>query len=524
MRNTTKNYSDLAQKGKRSVFHLIFGRSLVILILLLLQFILLFKVLFSFVQYLPYTYGGIMSFTAAMMIWVLNSRDNPSIKLSWCIVIAILPVFGALLYCYIQFDLGHRLEQRLLQSSIQDSLSYVPDQSTLLEQLRTKDKALYNLASYTKNQGGYPIYENTTVTYFSLGEKKFQAMLEQLEQARQFIFLEYFAIAEGYMWESILEILQRKAAQGVDVRVIYDGTCSVASLPYNYPKQLQSMGIQCTQFSPIRPLVSTHYNNRDHRKILVIDGHTAFTGGVNLDDRYINRVEAFGHWKDTAVMLQGEGAKGFTFMFLQMWNALNHQKDYTPYLNVPTPVPAPSQGYVIPYSDSPLDQENVGEMVYLNILSQARDYVYIMTPYLILDHEMSSALRFAARRGVDVRLILPHIPDKKYAFALAKSHYQELVEAGVKVYEYTPGFVHAKVFLSDNLHGVVGTINLDYRSLYLNFECATYLYDVPALKDIYDDFQSTLALCHQITPQDIKHRSLFYKLAGVLLKLVAPLM
>ena len=524
MSDITQEYKEIAEKGKRGIFHLIFGRTLVILLLLLAQFFLIFHFSFSFVQYLPYTYSGILIFTAAMMLWILNSPENPSFKLSWCAVIAILPLFGALLYCFIRFDLGHRLEQRLLQSTIQKSLVHMPDSSSVLSQVRTQDKALYNLATYTQAQGGYPIFQNTQVTYFPLGEKKFDAMLEQLEQAGHFIFLEYFAIDESYMWSSILSVLQRKAAQGVEVRVIYDGTSSIANLPYGYPNQLKKMGIQCVEFSPIRPFVSTHYNNRDHRKILVIDGHTAFTGGVNLDDRYINRVEVFGHWKDTAVMLQGEAAKGFTFMFLQMWNSLTRGDCYQPYLDVSIPHSASSTGYVIPYSDSPLDDESVGKMVYLNILNRATDYVYIMTPYLILDQEMSSALRFAARRGVDVRLILPHIPDKKYAFALAQSHYKELLDAGVKVYEYTPGFVHAKVFLSDDLHGVVGTINLDYRSLYLNFECAAYLYDVPALKDIQQDFHDTLTKCQRITPEDIRHRSLLSKLAGILLKVAAPLM
>ena len=524
MSNIPHPYKEIAEKSKHRIVNLIFGRTFVVLLLLLAQFFLVFQFVFSFVQYLPYTYGGILAFTAAMMLWILNSPENPSIKLSWCVVIAILPVFGALLYCFIRFDLGHRLEQRLLQSTIQKSLAHVPEQPEVLEQLRHQDRALYNLSTYTKTQGGYPVFHNTKVTYFPLGEKKFEAMLEQLELAEHFIFLEYFAIDKGYMWSSILSVLQRKAAQGVEVRVIYDGTSSISNLPYGYPKQLKAMGIQCVEFSPIRPLVSTHYNNRDHRKILVIDGHTAFTGGVNLDDRYINRVEAFGHWKDAAVMLQGEAAKGFTFMFLQMWNSLTHSDCYQPYLDIPVPSRSPAPGYVIPYSDSPLDNESVGKMVYLSILNRATDYVYIMTPYLILDQEMSSALQFAAKRGVDVRLILPHIPDKKYAFALAKSHYKELVDAGVKVYEYTPGFVHAKVFLCDDLHGVVGTINLDYRSLYLNFECAAYLYGVPALTDIHLDFEETLKQCHRITPEDIHHQPITTKLAGILLKVAAPLM
>lgn len=524
MSRSPNQYHKLKEKGKRGLAHLVFGRTMVIAVALLLQLGLLFSLFFSFARYIPYTLGGMFALTAGMLVYVLNSQSNPSVKLSWCIVIALMPVFGSLLYVYIQCDLGHRLEQRLLQFTINESLCHAPDQSALRERLKAENKSLYNLATYTQNNGGYSVYENTAVTYFPSGEAKFQAMLEQIERAEKFIFLEYFSIDEGYMWDTILELLQRKVAQGVEVRVMYDGTCAVALLPYNYPRHLKTLGIQCKEFSPIRPLVSTHYNNRDHRKILIIDGHTAFTGGVNLADRYINEEVVYGHWKDTAVMLQGDAARSFTFMFLQMWNFTEKERIYAPYLDVPRPKLPNTSGYVIPYGDSPLDTENVGEMVYLDILNQAKDYVYITTPYLILDNEMLTALQFAARRGVDVRLILPHIPDKKYAFVLAKSHYKALTEAGVKIYEYTPGFIHAKVFLSDDIHAVVGTINLDYRSLYLNFECAAYLYNVPALKDIYADIQDTLSKSQPITMEDIKRQPLTARVAGALLKVAAPLM
>ena len=305
---------------------------------------------------------------------------------------------------------------------------------------------------------------------------------------------------------------------------MYDGTCAINLLPYGYPKELEKLGIRCKMFSPLHPLVSTHYNNRDHRKILVIDGHTAFTGGVNLADEYINRKERFGHWKDTAVMLKGEAVRSFTLMFLQMWNATEKECVYEPYLNVPVPLPISAPGYVIPYGDNPMDDDKVGEMVYLDILNRAVDYVYIMTPYLILDNEMITGLCFAAQRGVDVRIILPHIPDKRYAFVLAKSHYRELIRTGVKIYEYTPGFVHAKVFVSDDRRAVVGTINLDYRSLYLHFECAAYMEDVPAVGDILRDFRSTEEQCQRITMQDVNRQKLITRLAGAVLKVIAPLM
>lgn len=511
------------QAGKRGILHILFGRTTIILLALLAHIVLMFLVLMPLMKQLPVLFGSIELFTAAMLIYVLNTRENPSIKVTWCIVIGVLPIFGAVLYTFTRFEIGHHLGRMVQRETLRTSAPYIHNPSAIMKAVKEEDRELHNLAHYLYRHGGYPICENTRVQYFPLGEDKFAEMLTQLEKAERFIFMEYFIIAPSQMWNRILEILVRKAAQGVEVRVLYDGSCAVTHLPYSYPKELKKMGIQAKMFSPFLPLLSTHYNNRDHRKILVIDGHTAFTGGVNIQDRYINREEVYGHWKDTAIMVHGDAARSFTLMFLRMWNCNERERVYEPYL-LPSKADPAAEGYVIPYGDSPLDKENMGEMVYLNILNQARDYVYIMSPYLILDNEMITALTFAAKRGVDVRLILPHIPDKKYAFALAKSHYAELTAAGVKLYEYTPGFVHAKVFLSDDIQAVVGTINLDYRSLYLHYECAAYLYKVPALADIKADFQNTLNLSHLVTAEEIKKQKLSTRLAGRLLKLIAPLM
>ena len=511
------------QAGKHRILRVVFSRTTVILVSLILNFLLMFAILMPWMERLPILLGGVEVFTAVMLIHVLNTQEKPSIKLSWCIVIAILPVFGALLYLFIRFDLGHRLGRIVQRETRRTSAIYIPHPDQVMEKLQKEDRDFHNLAWFMYHHGGYPAYENTRVKYFPLGEDKFAQMLVQLEKAEKFIFMEYFFIGPSYMWDTILEILIRKASEGVEVRVLYDGSCAVSFLPYSYPKELAKYGIQAKMFSPFRPFISTHYNNRDHRKILVIDGHTAFTGGVNLQDRYINRKQVYGHWKDTAVMVQGDAARSFTLMFLQMWNATEKEKVYAPYL--PASVPDPdARGFVIPYGVSPVDGENMGELVYLNMINQAKKYLYIMTPYLILDSEMVTALQFAAKRGVDVRLVLPHIPDKKSAFALAKSHYGELTQAGVKIYEYTPGFVHAKTFLSDDTHAVVGTINLDYRSLYLNFECAAYLYKVPALADIRADFEDTLEKSHLITMDDVRNQTLGTRIIARLLKIIAPLM
>lgn len=513
----------IIQTGRRGILHIVFSRTMIILLTLLLQLIVLFVMMFSLVQHVSVLFGSMVVFTAIMLVYILNSPGNPSIKLSWCIVIAVLPLFGAVLYFFVKFDLGYRLEQKILEKGMKESDIYVPEQKELFAKIKEEDKSLYNLACYLRTQGQHTIYDNTEVKYFPLGEDMFVEMMAQMERAEKFIFMEYFAIGPSHMWNTILELLVRKVKQGVDVRVMYDGSNAVTTLPYGYPKQLKKLGIQCRVFSEFHPFVSTHYNNRDHRKILVVDGEVAFTGGINLQDRYINRKEVYGHWKDTAVMLQGDAAQDFTLFFLQLWNAMEKEGIYEPYMRPVSKKPG-GQGYVIPYSDTPMDNENVGEMVYLDILNRAQNYVYIMTPYLILDNEMITALCFAAKRGVDVRVILPHIPDKRYAFILAKSHYKELVGAGVKIYEYTPGFVHAKVFLCDNREAVVGTINLDYRSLYLHFECAAYLYKVPALQDIYKDFEDTMKKSQLITMEEVKKQSWFVKVTGQMLKVIAPLM
>lgn len=511
----------ILRQGKRGIFSIIFSRTMLIIVLLLFNFFLLFSFLLGLFEGIPVFMGSMVAFTAVMLVRVLNTDDNPSVKLSWCILIGVLPVFGAALYFFVRSDLGHRIGKRMVNQSIEESLLHIPEQTRLYDAIREEDRHFYNLARYLKNNANAAVYSGTDVRYFPLGEDKFEEMLRQMEQAEHFIFLEYFVIGQGYMWGKILDVLARKAAEGVEVRVLYDGTCAITTLPADYPRQLEKLGIRCAVFSPVRPFVSTHYNYRDHRKILIVDGHTAFTGGVNIEDRYINKEEVFGHWKDTAVIVHGEAARGFTLLFLQQWNAATHEHDFEPNLAAET---LPVEGYVIPYGDGPNTPERVGEMVYLNILNQAKDYVHIMTPYLILDNEMVTALRFAAKRGVDVKLILPHIPDKKYAFALAKSHYKELIEAGVHIYEYTPGFVHAKVFLCDDIHAVVGTINLDYRSLYLHYECAAYLYKVAALAEIKEDFRDTLSKSQRITMEDVKKQSLLSRFMAALLKVLAPLM
>ncbi len=514
----------LLKRGQKGLFHAVFSRFGLILVLLVVQVLILFSIFQRFEEFLPHILGGTVLFTGIMVLWLLNSQINPTAKITWLIVIMLLPVFGLLLFLYTKSDIGHRaLKQRMAQIISETKGVILQDQEDM-EQFSKENHGAASLARYMQRSGCHPVYRGTEVTYFPLGEEKFLELLKQLEAAKYFIFMEYFIIDEGMMWGRILEILARKAAEGVEVRVMYDGTCEFALLPHDYPARLKALGIQCKIFSPVSPFISTHYNYRDHRKITVIDGHTAFNGGINLSDEYINQTKKFGHWKDTAVMLKGEAVKSFTLMFLQMWGIDEKKKETKQYLSYPTLAVKNAKGYVIPYGDCPLDQDKLGERVYMDILNRSLEYVHIMTPYLILDGEMETALKFAAERGVEVVLLLPGIPDKAIPYALAKSHYLSLLESGVKIYEYTPGFVHAKVFVSDMREAVVGTINLDYRSLYHHFECATYLYQTTCISEMEADFQKTLKQCRQVTMETARNEKWNVKITGYLMKVLAPLM
>ncbi|MDO5538949.1 MAG: cardiolipin synthase [Eubacteriales bacterium] len=514
----------LLKKGQKGILHAVFSRLGLFLILLVIQIFVLLGIFRWFAGILPYTLGGTALFVVCMVIYLLNSRMDPCVKITWLIIVMLVPVFGALLFWFMQSDIGHRaLKQRLNMLKIQTE-EIIPQSEKTMKALARENPGVASLGHYIKRTGDYPVFDRTSVTYFSCGEDKWEEMLKQLKQAQHFIFLEYFIIDEGLMWGKVLEILAQKAMEGVDVRVMYDGTCEFSTLPHDYPKRLKALGIQCKMFAPVQPFISTHYNYRDHRKILVIDGHTAFSGGVNLADEYINHISKYGHWKDAAVMLKGEAVKSFTLMFLQMWNIDEKMPEFERYLDYSGSVSGQISGYVIPYGDSPLDDDKVGERVYMDILNRAKKYVHIMSPYLILDGEMEAALKFAAERGIDVKLILPGIPDKIAPYALAKTHYASLMDSGVKIYEYIPGFVHAKVFVSDDTEAVVGTINLDYRSLYHHFECATYMYQVECICEIEADFQNTLEKCRTVTARTIRREKWTLKLMGKVLKAIAPLM
>ena len=516
----------LLKRGQKGVVHAIFSRFGLVLVLLLLQAFALFGLLQWFGGLLPHYFGGTLLVTAAMMVYLLNQDMDNSVRITWLVVTALMPVLGVPLFWYTKSDVGHNALKRRLLDLEGWTRAQLPQNEQTVELLQAQAPEAMPLARYLRGKGGgFPVYADTVATYFNGGEAMFDEMLRQLETAKKYIFLEYFIVDEGLMWGRILEVLARKAAQGVDVRVMYDGTCEFSTLPRDYPSRLEALGIQCKVFSPVTPFVSTHYNYRDHRKILVIDGRVGFTGGVNLADEYINHIEKYGRWKDSALMLEGEGVRSMTALFLQMWCILK-EPEFDAFLAEPIPVPENARGTAAPYGDCPLDGERVGEMVYIDLLNRARRYIHIMTPYLILDGELETALKFAAERGVDVHLILPGIADKKFANSLAKTHYSSLLDSGVKISEWTPGFVHAKVFVVDDREAVVGTINLDYRSLYHHFEDAVWLTDAPCIRDIEADFQATLEQCRTVEndPRSIWQGRWLFRALGMLLKVLAPLL
>lgn len=457
------------------------------------------------------------------VLYLINSQMDTLSIITWLLVIIPFPFLGSLFLIYTKQDLGVKELKHLVRDAAQATKPFFKQNHMIMDELAARHSTTYNLAKYVHRSSGFPVYDNTRVTYFPNGQEKFEALKKALVKAKHFIFLEYFIIAEGDMWGQVLAILEKKVQEGVEVRLMYDGMIELSTLSFDYCQRLEKIGIKAKVFSPVTPFLSTYYNYRDHRKIVVIDNQIAFNGGINLADEYINTIERFGYWKDTAVMLEGEAVTSFTLMFLQMWSTTSKDYQFADYL-LPNSNQLDAQGFVIPYGDSPLDHERVGENVYIDILNQARDYVYIMSPYLILDSEMEHALKFAAERGVDVRLIMPGIPDKKIAFALAKRYYPSLLNSGVKIYEFTPGFVHAKVFVADDHKAVVGTINLDYRSLYHHFECATYMYKTPCIADIKRDFLETQAQSQRITRETLKKEKISTKLTGIIVKLVAPLM
>lgn len=506
--------------------HTIFSRLALIIFALLIQFAWLGLVLYEFS--LKYTFLN-LAFTviAIILAIVISDKDgNAAGRMSWIFLILAIPIFGVALYfIFGRSKLTKRTEERLARVN-EEMKPFLDSEKAVEEELLKTDKRVYNQTRYITEWAGYPVYRNTKTEYYPSGEEMFPAMLEALRSAKKFIFLEYFILNEGKMLTQVMEVLEQKVKEGVEVRLIYDDVGCVKTLPPKYYKKLQAIGIRCIAFNPFRPVMSIIINNRDHRKILVVDGEVAFTGGINIADEYINEIQRFGYWKDTGIRIEGQAVWSFTSMFLKMWNfALRSSEDYLVYKpDIAWEERYESDGFVQPYADSPIDHENQGENIYLNIINHAKDYVYIFTPYLIIDEEMSVALCNVAKSGVDVRIFTPGIPDKKMIFLLTQSYYEKLLKSNVKIYQFQDGFIHAKCFVCDDEIATVGSINLDYRSLYLHYECGIFLYQSKAVLQVKQDVLETIKHSEQITLEFCEKRSWFKRALQCILRLLAPLL
>ncbi len=457
-----------------------------------------------------------------VVIYILNKDYNPAYKLAWTLPILSFPLFGGLLYIISKGQSSTRdfanTEKRIL-GRVKALYSFDKD---IKNELCESDETSAAISNYLEN-AGFPLYRGAEQTYLADGEDCLRVMKEAIKSAEKYIFIESFIIREDSFFEELLEVILEKVKNGVEVRIIYDGMGSLATLSRDFPERMKALGIKTMEFNPFIPVVTVMQNNRDHRKIFVVDGKLAITGGINIADEYANRFERFGHWKDSSIMITGKAVRSLTLMFLQTWYMQNPiDRDMSKYIDVKYEQNK-SNGFLQPYCDSPLDSENTGERVYLQMISRARDYIYITTPYLIPDNELVTALCVAAKSGVDVRIITPYKPDKWYVHLVSRSFYSELIKNGVKIYEYTPGFIHSKTMVVDGKRAVVGSVNFDYRSLYLHFESALFLSGSDAVFDIADDFIKTQQICEEITETKA---NLIVKRNGLLmslLKVFAPI-
>lgn len=513
----------------KRILNKLFSKLVLGVLIILLQFGWFVYLLYSATVYSSIA-DAVFKIASIVLALFVSSRDMRSTyKTSWIFLILALPLFGIPAY-YLFGRSGLTKRTRMKMDVVSSRIrAYSSSSKEVMHALTQLDDSAGQEVQYLTNYAGYPAYREEDTQYFSCGEEMYPQFLEDLKAAKSYIFMEYFIAEPGKMLDSIVEILEQKVKEGVDVRFMYDGIGCIQTLPNKYYRYLQEKGIKCACFQPFRPFMSIIQNNRDHRKITVIDGKVAYTGGINLADEYINAKVRFGYWKDTGIRLTGACVWSFTSMFLELWDyILKTESDYAFYrstsLDAGKTQNEEGKGFVQPYTDSPLDYEDVGENVYLNMIGRAKKYLYIFTPYLIIGSEMRTALVNAAKSGVDVRLVVPGIPDKKLVYFLTQSNFPYLIKNGVKIYTYTPGFIHAKCFVSDDVQATVGTVNLDYRSLCLHFECGVWMYRTKAVLQVKEDAQKTFAVSHEVTLEEFQKKSFLVRTFMGALKLFAPLL
>ena len=562
-------------------------RMVLAVISILLEVVVIMSLLYLAGQKAGWVYSAIRFLGAMVVLRIYGSYKTASIRMTWMLVILLIPIFGTALYVMIGLN-GHSLKMRKRYEDIDKILfPMLPDGEKEAENARKRDGRLGGIVDYIRRNAGYPVYQNTKVEYFDDAEKGIEAQKKDMAKAEKFIFMEYHAIEDAESWHEIRDVLAERVKAGVEVRVFYDDMGSLGFINTDFVKRTEEYGIQCRVFNPFAPGLNLFLNNRDHRKITVIDGKVGYTGGYNLANEYFHKTEPFGFWKDTGVRLEGDAVQSLTVTFLEMWNAISGEdrddKDFKKYmfnssaayvmqekdrkiqddpklskerresiakgretieknrdayfekmraeisqdekyLADTTPIEGSSLGFVQPYADTPMDDIHVGEDVYISMAESAQKYAWFITPYLIITDEMCHAFSLAARRGVDVRIITPGIPDKKLVYSLTRSYYNGLTRNGVRVFEFTPGFCHAKMSIADDLMATCGTINLDYRSLYHHFENGCLYADCDAVMDTKRDFEETFKQCREVTEYYTSGRGAFLRFSQLLLRLAAPLM
>lgn len=512
----------------KKVLNKLFGRLVLTAIIILIQFGWIAFTLYEAGAVNQWFSLGLRVISLVIALYVVYKDSRPHNKLSWIFLILFLPFIGC--PCYFLFGRSemtknHRVQIAQLQKVVEPMRQ---EQEAVTEFLKSIDAIAYKQMRLPQNVGSYPVYMEKDSKYYKVGDDMFVDMIEDIKNAKEFVFLEFFIMKQGVMFDTLVAALEERAKAGVHVRLIYDDMGCIDEFPRHFYKELQEKGIHVACFNPFRPLMSIIMNNRDHRKIVVVDGKIAYTGGLNIADEYINKIERFGHWKDAGVRITGDAVWSFTTMFLEMWSYVTKgTEDFAKFKVVENDnahLIAQGNGFVQPYADCPLDKRYLIEGIYLNLINHARKNIYIFTPYLIIGSEISAALINAARSGVDVRIVTPAIPDKKMVFLLTQANYENLIRGGVKIYQYTPGFIHSKCFVVDDEYASVGTTNLDFRALYLHFECGTLMYKTKSVHKVTEDALETFGKSRQILLEECENKNFFYQLFLSVMHLFSPLL
>ena len=508
--------------GEKNLFSLIL-KIVIVTVLVFLQ-LLVFIVIFNATKNFSLVVSSLFVLVELIAILYVVYRDlNPAYKIIWIILILSVPIFGIVLYFLAGSSKFPKRFKRLVNSVYKTTDKYLVRNDETYSGLNLLSDDAYKQANYLWNTSSYPLYKNDSAEYLPLGEIYYEKMCEDIKKAEKYIFIEYFIISRGKAWDRLVKLLKEKAKGGVKIYISTDGIGSVFKLPRGFKSLDQEKNIYINIFNPVTPIISFRLNNRNHRKITIIDGKVAYTGGINIGDEYINLINKFGHWKDFGIRITGESVRSFVIMFVRTWNFGVKKMKITDDLFTSN-LKRRNDGYIVPYSDGPINNNNPAENTYMNMINSAKKYIYVTTPYLILDNELQQAFINAARSGIDVRIIVPGIPDKKTVHACGKSFYGKLLSAGVKIYEYTPGFIHGKMCICDDVYGVIGSVNFDFRSLYLHYECAVWLYKAKAIFDMKEDYLKMISVSKEVSLKELNQRSIFRKMGSAILKIFAPLL